>query len=201
MQGMTPEQYDERVRYGLSMQQIPESIESSAFTPKHVAEHLAQLAEEQRAVQPLVLHASGYAAQVQPTDAQLAAYYDAHRTDFATPATAAIQYVVLSSAALAASIQASDADAKKYYDENVAHYTTPREVRVSQILIAAPSTASPADDAKAKAKAEQVLADVKTHPEQFAQIAQKESQDPGSSAKGGDLGWSARRHSTARLLA
>jgi peptidyl-prolyl cis-trans isomerase D len=190
MQGMTPEQYDERVRYGLSMQQIPESIEASAFTPKSLAEHVAQLAEAQRTVQALVLHASDYASKVQPTDAQLSAYYDAHRADFATPATATIDYLVLSPAALAAGVSPSDADAKKYYDDNIAHYTAPREVRVSQILIASPKTASPADDAKAKAKADAVLAEVKAHPDQFAQIAQKESQDPGSAAKGGDLGWS-----------
>ena len=190
MQGMTPEQYDERVRYGLSMQQIPESIEASAFTPKSLAEHVAQLAEAQRTVQALVLHAGDYASKVQPTDAQLSAYYDAHRADFATPATATIDYLVLSPATLAAGVTPSEADAKKYYDDNIAHYTTPREVRVSQILIASPKTASPADDAKAKAKADAVLADLKAHPDQFAQIAQKESQDPGSAAKGGDLGWS-----------
>jgi len=190
MQGMTPEQYDERVRYGLSMQQIPQSIEASAFTPKSLAERVSQLAEAQRKVQGLVLHASDYASKVQPTDAQLAAYYDAHRADFATPATATIDYLVLSPATLAASVSPSDADAKKYYDDNLAHYTAPREVRVSQILIASPKSASPADDAKAKAKAEAVLAEVKAHPDQFAQTAQKESQDPGSAAKGGDLGWS-----------
>jgi peptidyl-prolyl cis-trans isomerase D len=190
MQGMTPEQYDERVRYGLSMQQIPESIEASAFTPKSLAEHVAQLAEAQRSVQALVLHASDYVSKVQPTDAQISAYYDAHRADFATPATATIDYLVLSPATLAAGVSPNDADAKKYYDDNIAHYTTPREVRVSQILIASPKSASPADDAKAKAKADAVLADVKAHPDQFAQIAQKESQDPGSAAKGGDLGWS-----------
>ncbi|CAB3657828.1 SurA N-terminal domain-containing protein [Trinickia soli] len=190
MQGMTPEQYDERVRYGLAMQQIPESIEASAFTPKSLAERVAQLAEAQRVVQALMLHASDYAAKVQPTDAQLSAYYDAHQADFATPATATIDYLVLSPATLAAGVSPTDADAKKYYDDNVAHYTTPREVRVSQILIASPKSASPADDAKAKAKAEAVLADVKAHPDQFAAIAQKESQDPGSAAKGGDLGWS-----------
>ncbi len=190
MQGMTPEQYDERVRYGLAMQQIPESIQSSAFTPKSLAERIGQLAEAQRTVQALVLHASDYASKVQPTDAQLSAYYDAHRADFATPATATIDYVVLSPATLAAGVSPTEADAKKYYDDNLAHYTTAREVRVSQILIASPKTASPADDAKAKAKADAVLADVKAHPDQFAQIAQKESQDPGSAAKGGDLGWS-----------
>ncbi|MGN6234243.1 MAG: SurA N-terminal domain-containing protein [Trinickia sp.] len=190
MQGMTPEQYDERVRYGLALEQIPQSIESSAFTPKSLALRIAQLAEAQRSVQGLVLHASDYASKVQPTDAQLASYYAAHNADFATPATATIDYLVLSPATLATAATPTDAEAKQYYDQNVSHYTTPREVRVSQILIASPKTASPADDAKAKAKAEAVLAEVKAHPDQFAQIAQKESQDPGSAAKGGDLGWS-----------
>ncbi len=190
MQGMTPEQYDERQRYLLAMEQIPNSIEATAFTPKSLAERIAQLAEAQRTVQGLVLHASDYASKVQPSDAQLAAYYAAHGADFATPATATIDYLVLSPATLAALATPSDADAKKYYDDNIAHYTTPREVRVSQILIASPQSASPADDAKAKAKAEAVLADVKAHPAQFAEIAQKDSQDPASAARGGDLGWS-----------
>jgi peptidyl-prolyl cis-trans isomerase D len=190
MQGMTPEQYDERVRYGLAIDQIPDSIQASAFTSKSVAEHLAMLAEQQRAVQPLVLHPEDYASKVQPTDTQLAAYYDEHRAVFAIPQSATIQYVVFSPATLAASIAPTDADENKYYTDNIAHYTTPREIRVSQILISAPQSASPADDAKAKAKAQAVMAEVKTHPEQFAQIAQKESQDPGSASKGGDLGWS-----------
>lgn len=190
MQGMTPEQYDERVRYGLAIDQIPQSIETTAFTTKSLAERISQLSDAQRTVQPLVLRASDYASKVQPTDADLSTYYAAHGADFAKPATATIDYLVLSPATLATGAAPSDADAKKYYDDNVARYTTPREVRVSQILIAAPTSASPADDAKAKAKAESVLAEVKAHPEQFAQIAQKESQDPGSAAKGGDLGWS-----------
>ena len=190
MQGMTPEQYDERVRYGLAMEQITQSIQGSAFTPKQLAAQLTRIADEQRTVQPLMLRTSDYAAKVQPTDAQISAYYDAHRAEFATPATATIQYVVLSPATLSAGITPTDADAKKFYDENVAHYTTPAEVRVSHILISVPAGASAADDASAKAKADQLAAEAKAHPDQFAQLAGKASQDPVSAAKGGDLGWS-----------
>ena len=192
MQGMTPEQYDERVRYSIASQQLPSSIVSSAFTSKTLVQHLTALADQQREVQGLAFHARDYAAKVQPTDAQLQAYYDAHRNDFATPATATIQYLVLSPAALANAAQPSDADLKKYYDDNIAHYRTEGEVRASHILISAPKDASAADKAKAKEKAEAVLAQVKAHPDQFAQIAQQNSQDPGSASKGGDLGYFTR---------
>ncbi|MBR8065482.1 SurA N-terminal domain-containing protein [Burkholderia ambifaria] len=191
-QGMTPEQYQERVRYSLALQQIPASIVASAFTPKGPAQRLSELAAQQREVQALVLKTSDYAAKVQPTDAQLTAYYDAHKQSFATPETATIQYLVYSPAAAAASAQPTDADIKKFYDDNPTHFRSEAQVRVSHIFIAAASDASATDKAAAKTKAEQLLADVKAHPDQFAQIAQKNSQDAPSAAKGGDLGFITR---------
>ncbi|KWZ42851.1 peptidylprolyl isomerase [Burkholderia savannae] len=192
MQGMTADQYQERVRYNLALQQIPASIVSSAFTPKSVARRLTELAEQQREVQPMVLKSADYAAKVQPADAQISAYYDAHKQAFATRETATIQYLVYSQAAAAASAQPSDVDIKKYYDDNIARYRTDAQVRVSHIFIAAGKDASAAEKAAAKAKAEQLLADVKARPDQFAQIAEKNSQDAPSAAKGGDLGFITR---------
>jgi peptidyl-prolyl cis-trans isomerase D len=192
MQGMTPEQYDERVRYGLAMDQLPGSIQASAFTSKTLAQHLTEIAEQRRDVQGLALHAADYTAKIQPTDAQLKSYYDAHSAEFATPESATIQYLVMSPATLSAAVKPTDAELKKYYDDNIARFKTQAEVRASHILITAAKDASAADKAKAKAQAEALLAQVKAHPDQFAQIAQKESQDPGSAAKGGDLGYFSR---------
>jgi peptidyl-prolyl cis-trans isomerase D len=192
MQGMTPEQYDERVRYGLAMDQLPGSIQASAFTSKTLAQHLTEIAEQRRDVQGLALHTADYTAKIQPTDAQLKSYYDAHSAEFATPESATIQYLVMSPATLSAAVKPTDAELKKYYDDNIARFKTQAEVRASHILITAPKDASAADKAKAKAQAEALLAQVKAHPDQFAQIAQKESQDPGSAAKGGDLGYFSR---------
>jgi peptidyl-prolyl cis-trans isomerase D len=96
---------------------------------------------------------------------------------------------VLSPDALAAAVPVGDADIKKYYDDNIAHYRTDSEVRASHILIAVPKDASAADREKAKQKAEALLAQVRAHPDQFAQIAAQNSQDPGSASKGGDLGY------------
>jgi peptidyl-prolyl cis-trans isomerase D len=192
MQGMTPDQYDERVRYSLAMQQLPAAIQGSAFTSKTLAQHLTELAEQQREVQGIAFHPRDYAAKIQPTEAQLQAYYDAHRNDFATPARATIQYLVMSPATLAASVTPTEAELKKYYDDNIAHFHTEAQVRASHILIVAPKDASAADKAKAKQKAEELLAQINAHPDQFAQIAQQNSQDPGSASKGGDLGYFGR---------
>lgn len=189
MQGMTPDQYDERMRYTLASEQLPGSIEGSAFTSKTLAQHLTELSEQQREVQALAFNPHDYAAKVQPTDAQLQAYYDAHRNEFATPATATIQYVVMSPEALAAAIQPTDADLKKYYDDNIAHYQTDAQMRASLILISVAPNASAADKTAAKQKADGLLAQVKAHPDDFAKIAEQSSQDPASASKGGDLGY------------
>jgi peptidyl-prolyl cis-trans isomerase D len=192
MQGMTPDQYDERVRYTLATQQLPSSIEGSAFTSKTLAQTLTGLAEQQREVQGLAFNPHDYIAKVQPTDAQLQAYYDAHRNDFATPATATIQYLVMSPAALAAGMQPTDDDLKKYYEDNIAHYQTAAQMRASLILISVAPNASADDKAKAKQKADALLAQVKAHPDDFAKIAEQNSQDPASASKGGDLGYFGR---------
>ena len=81
----------------------------------------------------------------------------------------------------------NEADLKTYYEQNASRFGTKEERRASHILITAPASAPAADREKAKAKAEQLLAEVKKAPNTFAEVARKNSQDPGSAEKGGDL--------------
>ncbi len=87
-------------------------------------------------------------------------------------------------------IKISDDDAKKYFDQNKAEFQTPEQVRASHILISTRNTDPNADPNKvkadAKAKAEEVLAKVKTGGD-FAALAKEYSSCP-SAQKGGDLG-------------
>jgi peptidyl-prolyl cis-trans isomerase D len=85
-------------------------------------------------------------------------------------------------------MQVNDEDSKRFYNENAAKFQGDEKRRASHILIGFGPGATPEAKAQAKKKAEEILAEVKKNPAKFAELAKKNSQDPGSAEKGGDLG-------------
>ncbi|KAA0180162.1 SurA N-terminal domain-containing protein [Cupriavidus cauae] len=191
-QGMTPEQFDARMRFDLATQQLGQSIGATAFMPKSLLDRLIAARDQQREVQPLLLKATDYAAKVTADDAALKAYYDKHRQAFSVPEQAKVEYLVLSADALAAGISITPEQLKSYYDSNIARFRTDEQRRASHILIAASKDAPAAERQAAKDKATRLLEELRKHPDTFADVARKQSQDPGSAEKGGDLGFMGR---------
>lgn len=187
VQGMNPATYEARLRQDLTLQQVTEAIQSTAFAPKTVANRLSDLNEQEREVQEMLFKASDYVSQVKVTDEMLKVYYDKSGSQFEIPEQVKAEYVVLNSDALAAQIPVSDADIKSYYEQNAKHYSVEEQRRASHILIKADKNASDAGKAAAKAKAEKILAQVRKNPADFAKLAKENSQDPGSAERGGDL--------------
>jgi peptidyl-prolyl cis-trans isomerase C len=75
-----------------------------------------------------------------------------------------------------------------FYAKNPQHFQQGDKVRASHILISVPKDADAAAKAAARAKAEQILKDVKAGKD-FGALAKANSQDPGSAVNGGDLGY------------
>jgi peptidyl-prolyl cis-trans isomerase D len=156
------------------------------------ATRLANLLAQQREVNEVVFDGKSFASSPQiaeaTSDKAVEAEYKAHQADFTTPDMIRVQYLTLSQAALASAVQVSEAQARKFFDENPAQFQEPEQRRASHILIKVEANATAAAKQAAKARAEQLLAEVRKTPAKFAELARQHSQDPGSGEKGGDLG-------------
>ena len=188
-QGMSSAMFVERLRQDLSVRQVTQGVESSALAGAASVKLAFDSLLQQREVQLQRFDAKDFAAKINPSDAELDAFYKepANAAKFQLPESAQIQYVVLDLEALKKDVSFTEEDLRKYYDENASRYSVPEERRASHILIKVERNA-PADvRAKAKAKAEELLAQVRKNPASFADLAKKNSQDEGSAASGGDL--------------
>lgn len=193
-QGMTPDSFLEYLRNVLSQQQAMAGVELGTFVPALTRQAGINAFFGKRDIAWQRFDPKDYAAAQQPTDVQVLAYYadKSHAAEFTAPEQAAIEYVVLDLDALKARIAPAQADVQKYYDDHKNQFTAPEERHVSHILVKVDANASPADRDKAKARADQILAEVKKDPARFAAVAKASSDDGGTKDNGGDLDWVAK---------
>jgi peptidyl-prolyl cis-trans isomerase D len=138
-----------------------------------------------------VISADDLRKTINPTDADLEKFFKDNQARYATaiPETRKVQYVAFDASNIpGGKPQISDADVQAYYNQHQSQYQVKEQVKVRHILIAVPAGADSKTDAAAKAKAEELLKQIKNGGN-FADLASKNSDDPGSKTQGGELGW------------
>lgn len=187
-QNMSPLMFESKVRQDLSSRQLTDAYTQNGYASNVVVDNLIRLNEQQRVVSLAKLDVNTFLNQVKVTDSAVDEYYKNNQSEFKTPERAKVEYVVFSSESLLSQVAVDEAEVKKYFDEHVSEFGTQEQRQAAHILIAVAAQASDADKSAAKAKAEQILQQVKKSPATFAALAKQYSQDPGSAANGGDLG-------------
>ncbi len=191
-QGMTIEIFEADFRERLPAIQVFAPVSQSSFVSNMAADMALNAYFEKREIQVAGFSTTEYAARLNPTDAELEQFYKANESLFQAPEQANIEYLLLDVETIKKGITVNDAELKDYFDQNVARLSGTEERRASHILITSPKSAPEAERQKAKAKAAELLALVKKSPNSFADVAKKNSQDPGSAPSGGDLDFFAR---------
>lgn len=191
-QGMTSETFEQQLRTELAMRQVLGAVEGTAIVPKATVRTSMDALMQRRQVQWQRFAPADFAARIQPTEAELEAFHREKAAQFLRPESADIEYLVLDLETVKRGIAVSDDDLRRHYDENASRYTQAEERRASHILIASDSGQAAGERQKARAKAESLLEDLRRTPARFAEVARKESQDPGSASQGGDLDFFSR---------
>ena len=185
---LSPSKFEAGMRADLLAQQAQDGIARLGFISNARADEVLQLANQQRVVTVSEIKTKDFVDQVTVKPEEVKAYYEQHKNKLIVPEQVKIEFVSLAPVNFMRNVNVSDDEVKKYYDDNAAKFQGNEQRRASHILIAFGVSATPEQKQQAKAKAEEILAQIKKDPSKFEQLALKNSQDPGSAVKGGDLG-------------
>jgi peptidyl-prolyl cis-trans isomerase D len=142
-----------------------------------------------------VLSAEDLRKTINPTDAELEGFFKQNAARYATgvPEERKITYFAFSPGELPGGVpHPTEQEIQQYFRAHQAEYSTQEQARSRHILIKVAPGADAQTDAAAKAKAEGILKQIQGGAN-FADLAQKYSDDPGSKDSGGELGFSQRK--------
>lgn len=185
---LSPSGFQEQVREGLEQSLLSTQVAQSAFITKAEMERLMRLLGERRDVSFAVLPAP--APDTAPvSDADAKAWYDGHTAAYRMPEMVSIEYVDVDGSTLPVSAASDESALRARYEAEKTRFVEPEQRSTSHILVAVPAGADAATQKAAEAKAIKLTAEAKAPGADFAALAKANSDDTGSKAGGGDLGW------------
>ncbi len=188
----TPEQFEANLKDDILLQKLQDLVMQGVYVSnKDVLDELRRT-KETADFDLIDVSIEPYLKTETASDAEVKAYYEKHRDAFQHPAQRVIRYLVVDTNQLRRLLPVSDQEITKYYNDHKEEFRQPEQAHAAHILLKVPSGATPEQVARIKAKAAGV-AKIARSGADFAVLAKKYSQDPGSKDKGGDLGWFGRK--------
>ena len=188
-EGRTAVGFEAQVRQDILLGKFADGYADTSFAPRSVVERLARLAGEQRELSQYVVAPEKFLGQVKLEADAAKQYYDANPGEFRIAERVRVEYLVLSVDALQLQARPDPAEVRKFYDANRRQFEVPESRQAAHIFVSADAAMGAEARQKARARAEALYQELKKSPGKFAELAKTRSEDPGSAANGGDLGY------------
>ena len=184
---LTKAQFEDRFRRGIVVERLRTALTDWMAVSDAELEAEYRKRNEKLKLQVVALTADSFRDKVSLSDADVAAYFEAHKAEYRVGEQRAIKYLLIDRDQVRLKTVVPPNDVQRYYNDNIQQYQTPEQIRASHILLKTDGK----DEAAVRKRAEALLAQVKGGAD-FAALAKKESEDEGSKAAGGDLGFFGR---------
>lgn len=147
--------------------------------------------KEQVKVEYLSLKPELFKAQAVVSNEEVERYYQDNKEDFKKPEAVKVKYVFIDPKQFLGRTKVDDEEVKGYYEKHKDEYEEEERIKARHILITLPEDSGEEKSAAAKKRIEEIAQEIKAGGD-FAELARKYSEDPGSASKGGDLGYFSR---------
>ena len=181
-------QFENNIGQQILVNEFLDVFKNSYFSSNLFDKNFAKLLSRERNIARYIISPHDFYAKINPTEQQIKDYYSQNAIKFTDPEKAKVQYIVLNTSTVAKNIKISDEDIQKYITSHKANLTD-NQIDASHILFSIPKDATSQAKEAIKAKAQKILVEARQNPAKFSELAKQYSQDPGSSVKGGDLGY------------
>lgn len=188
--GIDTRDFEQSQRGQLALQRVLGPVAASTSMLPSVMNKLEIALTEERGVRIRSFLTRDFESQVQISDADLQAWYDANKQSLELPQQVKVEYLLLNEAAAFKDLPTpTDEQLKQYYEQNKARYVQAGRVNISHILVNVPAGASDSERETAQTKARELAEKAQANKDDFADLARANSQDEGSAREGGELGW------------
>ncbi len=183
-----PADFEDDLAQDITLSKMESAMMSSIIVPPSLAEAQYRQQNESTSISYVMVPASQMVAGVSVAPAEVESYYRSHTEDYTHQAQRHVKYLLADMAKIRSQVNVTDAQTREAYETSKESYKSGEQAHARHILIKTGQGATPAEIAKAKQQAEDIVRRLKSG-EDFAKLAKEYSDDPGSAAQGGDLGW------------
>jgi len=187
-QGLSPKQFQREMRSQFVISQLPQNITASSIATSTELEESVALLDQSRTFSTVMLPAEVADPTPEFDAAEITAWYDSHTDQYQSQEQVIIEYVELDAAFLPPGLPPEEDVLREQFEAQKARFISPEQRQVSHILIEVAVDAGEAEKETARQTAEDLSKRARAG-EDFATLAMENSQDKGSAAQGGDLGW------------
>ena len=186
-QGYSPGGFEEDLRRSLLEQQIALGVSGSEFISGSGLRDAVRVRMQTRTFSVLTIPVTDFEGP-EPADSEIRAHFEQHRGEYMAPERLRLRYLEISLDEIAAGVKADDDELRALFESEPERFVTPEKREVSHILVSVPSDAGEDDVARARERLA-ALKDRIAVGESFEDLARENSDDPGSAAAGGALGF------------